>query len=215
MWHALRAELSYFRTHVIVAWSIAAGVATLTVVLNVLGGGEDPSGFVVAGLPGLLLIIASMVVGFIAQGTRSEERRGRLLLAGPVRPRQLGAVMVLLPVCLLGLGALAGGAVLGTVFLATGELELMTVLIVGRVGAQMLAIVQLGPLAQEASAAHRQRRSWVAGAGWAAFVVAILLLVAMQWAPAEVFGIVGQMAVAVVLMVASSTMYTNRTDFTR
>jgi len=97
MWHALRAELAYLRVYLLSAFAIALGVAVMVDGLIVLTDDNGEQGYVLAGLPGLFMIISAMVVGFIGQGLRSEERRMRLLLAGPLTPRQLAGVMVLLP----------------------------------------------------------------------------------------------------------------------
>ena len=102
MWHALRAELVYFRPWLLGGLAIAAFVG---IFLSVLVRLVDDADGVPAFLPAMFPFIAGMVVAFIAQSYRIEERRARLLLAGPLTPRQLGVVMVLLPPCLVGLGA--------------------------------------------------------------------------------------------------------------
>jgi hypothetical protein len=163
----------------------------------------------------MFLIIASMVVGFIAQGTRSEERRARLCLAGPLTPRKLGLLMVLLPVSLMALGAVAGALVFGVAGLVTGKMAMKTVYIVGTVGSQMLAIVLMGPLAQEASAAYRQGRRLASTVAWFGFFGSILLLIALQWYPIKEHVIFLQLAVAVAIMTTSAALFAHRTDFTR
>jgi hypothetical protein len=214
MWRVLRAELIYFRIYLLVAWSIAAGVAVIVNLLTLLADDDHPGTVVAAGLPGIFFVIAAMIISFVAQGTRSEERRARLLLAGPVTPRQLGLVLVLLPAGLIGLGALAGGLLVALAAILTGKLEPTPVSMVSSVTGQMFAIALLGPLAQESTAARRQDRGRVAIAGWTAFILAILLLAAFL--PMDgIFVIVGQATIAVTAMVASAAMYAGRTDFTR
>jgi hypothetical protein len=214
MWRMLRAELVYFRLYLLVAWSISFGVAVIVNLLTLLADDDHPGTVVAAGLPGIFFVIAAMIIGFVAQGTRSEERRTRLLLAGPVTPRQIGAVLVLLPAGLIGLGVLAGGLMVALASILTGQIELTPARMVGRVTGQMFAIALLGPLAQESTAARRQGRGRAAIAGWTAFVLAILLLAAFL--PMDgIFVIVGQAVIAVIAMVASAAMYAGRTDFTR
>jgi hypothetical protein len=223
MWRVLRAELVYFRSYLLVAWSIAFGVALLVNLLTLIGGGDDRRAVVTVAtiLPGIFFIIAAMIVGFIAQGTRSDERRARLLLAGLVTPRQLGAVLVLLPACLIGLGALASALTAALAALITGQPEPTLWGKLGVIAGQMFAIVMLGPLAQESSAAHRQCRNRAAVAGWTGFVLAILLLATFQVFGTEtsisvILGqVVGQVVIAVTAMVVSAIMYAGRTDFTR
>jgi hypothetical protein len=215
MWHALRAELDYFRMWLLGAWSIAFAVALLLNLLVLFGAGDGPPSIVAAGLPGMFMVIAAMVVGFIAQGMRSEERRARLLLAGPLTPRQLGWVMVLIPAILVTLGVLAGGLLIGVVSLVTGRFDLQSVGIVGGVAAQLFAIAQMGPLAQESTAARRQQRTRAALFGWALFAASILFLAAAQWYLKSIAGLLGQVALAAAAMIAAATLYAGRTDFTR
>jgi hypothetical protein len=215
MWHALRAELAYFRPWLLGGLGIAAGVVIIISVVFQLVGDDGPPSHVAAGLRGFFPIIAGMVVGFIAQSYRSEERRARLLLAGPLGPRQLAGVTVLLPAILFGIGVLAAGLVIGAESLVTGKLEFETLRFVSGVAGMLFAMGQMGPLAQESTAAHRQRRPRAAIAGWAAFVMAIILLAVCQPFLGSIQGNLGQVIVAVVCMVAAATLYTGRTDFTR
>lgn len=212
MWHVLRAELAYFRPWLLGALGIAAFVSTLLTILTLFVDGSDGvPGFVV----GMFPIIAGMVVAFIAQSYRSEERRARLLLAGPLTPRQLAGVLVLLPVCLVGLGALFGGLWVAATRWIIGPLEPATLPTLGMFSVQFLAYAQMGPLAQEATAAHRQRRGRAAIAGWTVFVGAILFLVASQFFLGSLYGQLGMLISVVMAMVVAAVLYTGRTDFTR
>jgi hypothetical protein len=225
MWHALRAELAYFRPWLLGGLGIAAGVVIIVSVVFFAVGEEGPPSHAAAGIRGMFLIMAPMIVGFIAQTFRSEERRARLLLAGPLTPRQLAGVMVLLPVVLFGIAVLAAGLVIGAGSLVTGKLELESLNIVGYVGGMMFMMMMMGLLAQEATAARRQRRLRAAAAGWAGFVVAVLLFAALSVAAlylAAPQGFVtwthlnlGNLIVAVTAMVAFAALYAGRTDFTR
>ena len=220
MWHALRAELAYSRPWLLGGLGLAAGVVIIVSVVFLAVGDDGPPSHAAAGIRGMFLIMAPMVVGFIAQAYRSEERRARLLLAGPLTPRQIAGAAVLLPVILFGIGVLGAGLVIGAGSLVTGKLELETLNIVGFVGGQMFAYVQMGLLAQEATAARGQRRLRAAAAGWAGFVLAVLLLAALYLALAQEFLswihlILGHLIVAVAAMVASVALYAGRNDFTR
>jgi hypothetical protein len=215
MWHALKAELAYFRPWLFGGLGIAAGVITIISVVFFLVGDDGPPSHVAAGLRGFFFMIAGMVVGFISQSYISEERRARLLLAGPLTPRELAGVTVLLPATLFGIGVLAAGLLIGAESLITGRLELETLRMISGVGGMLFAIGQMGPLAQESTAARRQRRPRAAIAGWALFVLAILLLSVLQMILGSIHGNLGQVVVALLVMVASWTLYQGRTDFTR
>lgn len=212
MWHALRAELVYFRPWLLGGLGIAAFVSTLLTVLAIFVDGAD-------GVPGFLAgmfpIIAGMVVAFIAQSYRSEEHRARLLLAGPMTPRQLAGVMVLLPSCLVGLGALAGAVFVGAIALLTGPLQEATQPTLGVFAVQFLAYAQMGPLAQEATAARNQRRNGAAVVGWGVFVGAVFLLVATQFVLGSTYGVLAQLVTVIVAMAVAAVLYLGRTDFTR
>ena len=212
MWHALRAELAYFRP-----WLLGGlGIATFVVVLlsslvRFLEDGDGPPSFVIAMFP----ILAGMVVSFIAMGLRVEERRSRLLLSGPLTPRQLAGVTVLLPACLVGLGVLAAAPMIGLATLITGKFEPSALRVVAGFAGQFWAYAQLGPLAQESSAARRQQRSTAAIAGWAVFVGAILVLAASQFFMRSVSGYLGLAMAAVAAMGVAAALYQRRTDFTK
>jgi hypothetical protein len=78
----------------------------------------------------------------------------------------------------------------------------------------MTAIVLMGPLAQESSAAHRQRRTLAWVVGWGTFVASILLMAGCTFLARE-HGLAIQSAIAVIAMAVSAILYTGRTDFTR
>ena len=219
MWHALRAELAYSRPFLFGSLGIAAGVATLVSVV-LLAVGDGPPRHVTAGLRGVFLILAPMVVGFIAQAYRYEERRVRLLLAGPLTPRQLIGVTMLLSVVLFGVGVLAATLLVGAEALITGKLELESLRMVGYVGGLLFMQMQMGLLAQEATAARGQGRLRAAAAGWAAFVLAVLLLAALSLAAVQealtwIHLTLGSLIVALSAMLASAALHAGRTDFTR
>ena len=63
MWHALRAELAYFRPWLLGALGIAVAVSTLVSVLIQIDG--DAPDFATVGIRSMFLIMAPMIVGFI------------------------------------------------------------------------------------------------------------------------------------------------------
>jgi hypothetical protein len=218
MWHALRAELAYARPYLFGGLGIAAGIVVLVSVIWYAVGGPPPHA--AAAVRGLFPILASMVVCFIVQAYRNEERRARLLLAGPLTPRQLAGVTALLPVVLSAIGIAAAGLVLGLGAILSGRLELESLHIAGFVGGQMFAYPQLVPLVQESVAARGQGRPRAAAGGWAGFVLAILALAvpyAGLAAGVLTWGhlILGHLAVAVAALAASVVLYVGRTDFSR
>ena len=221
MWHALRAELTYFRAYLLGGLGIAVGVAAILTVVFLLVGDDGPPRSVAAVLRGMFMMMAPLIVGFITQALRSEEGRARLLLTGPLTPRQLGGVNVLIPTLLFALGMLISALSIGVEFLITGELALETLKsIIGFVGGQLFAYLQLGLLVQEATAASRQRRTRAAMAGWtglgaSVLLLAVLYLLLMQASLTWTHLVLGHLLVAATAMAASVSLYAGRTDFTR
>ena len=212
MWHALRAELAYFRPWLLGGLGIAAGVVVIMgLLLRFVDEGDGPPSFVLAMFP----IIAGMVVSFIAQSYRVEERRARLLLAGPLTPRQLAWVTVLLPLCFVGLSVLATPFLIALGGLIAGKLESASLRVTGGFAVQFWAYAQLGPLAQESSAARRQQRFSAAILGWAVFVGVILVSAASQFFLHSLEGHLGQITAVAAAMGVAAVLYQGRTDFTR
>jgi len=212
MWRSLKAELVYFWPWLLGGLGIAAFVVVLlSLLVRFLEEGDGPPTFVIAMFP----IIAGMVVAFIAQSYRVEERRARLLLAGPLTPRQLAGVTVLLPACFVGLGVLAAVPMTGLATLITGKLEPSALPVIAGFAGQFWAYAQLGPLAQESTAARRQQRSTAAITGWAVFVGAILVLAASQFFLNSIYGYLGVAMAALAAMGVAAALYQRRTDFTR
>lgn len=222
MGHALKAELDYFRAWLLGGFGIAAGVAILVTVIFWLVGEEGPPSHAAAGIRAMFLVMAPLQVGFIAQTFYREERRARLLLAGPLAPRQLAALMVLLPVCFAVLGVVAGGLALGVDALVTGRLQVEAVNMAGFVGGLVFAMLMIALLIQELTAAQRQRRRRSAVAGWAALGVAVIVLGALWAAGLVLQGSwtwtslhLGNLVVAAASAAAAVELYARRTDFTR
>jgi hypothetical protein len=212
MWRALKAELAYFWIWLLGGLGIAAFVVILlSVLVRFLEEGDGPPAFVIAMFP----IIAGMVVSFVAQGYRVEERRARLLMAGPLTPRQLAWVTVLLPVFFVGIGVLAVAPMIGLGTLITGKFEPSALPVVAGFAGQFWAYAQLGPLAQESTAARRQQRSSATIAGWTVFVAAILVLAASQFFMHSIYGHIGVATAALAALVGAAVLYQRRTDFTR
>ena len=212
MWHALKAELVYFRVWLIGGLGIGAGVSLMMYALKwFVDDAEGIPGF----LTSIFLLIAGMVVSFIVQSYRWEERRTRLLLAGPLTPRQLAWMSVLLPACLMFVGAMASALMIGLTALISGYLDLADLHMTAVFGVEFWAYAQMGPLVQEATAARRQGRSRSAIAGWAVFAVAVLLLAAGMFFRHLIQANLGQMMAIAMSMVVAVKLYTARTDFTR
>ena len=212
MWHALRAELVYFRMWLFGGLGIAGGITVFMHVLKWLfDDGEGVPGF----LTSMFLLIAGMVVAFVAQSYRAEERRARLLMAGPLTPRQLAGGLVRLPAALMGLCVLLTAFKIGLEALITGRLDIESVRTTASFAGQFWAYAQLGPLAQEASAAHRQRRSRAVVVGWGVFVGAVLVLAASWLFAGSIHGFLGPMIAAGAAMAVAAALYQGRTDFTR
>ena len=212
MWHALRAELAYFLPWLLGGLAIAAGVGGLLIALIwFVPGADGVPGF----LPEMFLIIAGMVVSFIALSYRWEERRSRLLLSGPLTPRQLAGIVVLLPACLVGLAALAALLKFGLFALVTGNFDLANLGFIGAFTGEFLAYAQMGPLVQEATAARRQGRGPAAVVGWVVFVGAVVVLAASMLFRNSIQGYLALLMVVVSAMSVAAWLYEGRTDFTR
>lgn len=220
MWRALRADLAYFWPWLLGSLGIAAGVVVIISVVFWAVGNDGPPPHAAAGIRGMFLVMAPMVVGFVIQSLRTEERRARLLLAGPLTPRDIAGAMVLLPVGLLAVGVAAAALVMGAGALVTGRLDPESLNIAGFVGAQLFVYTQLGLLVQEAVAARSQRRGRATVAAWIGFAVAVVLLASLYLVQARQLAtwnqiILGQLAVAALAMVGTLALYSGRTDFTR
>lgn len=220
MWHALRAELAYSRPYLLGGLGIALGVTAIVSAVFYAVGESGPPSHAAAGIRGMFLALAPLIVAFIVQANRVEERRALLLLAGPLSPRQLATVTVALPVVLFGVAVCAAGAVVCLEALVTGRFALESLSIAGLVGVQLFLYTQLSLLAQETAAARRQQRQRAATAGWVGFFAAVLFLVGLyaainlQLLPwLEILA--GHLVLTAALMAATVTLYTGRTDFTR
>jgi hypothetical protein len=220
VWQALRAELFYALPYLLAAFGTAAGAALVVSALSLVVGGNAPPRQVVAGLRAMFAFMAPMVVGFIVQATRVEERRTRLLLAGSSTPLGLGVVTVLLPAVLFGLGTLAAATVLGVELLVTGRLARVSVILPGFVGTMMFLVGLLVLLGSESATALTERRRQEAAAGWTAFAIAVALLTVLStasfWRSPEWASLVaGALLVAIIAMAASVALFASRRDFTR
>jgi hypothetical protein len=222
MWQAIRAELAYFRPWLIGGYGIAAGVVIIVSVVFYAVGEDGPPGHAAAGIRGMFMIMAPLILGFVIQEMRREERRTRLLLAGPLTPRQLAGVNVLLPLLLLGVGVIGAGLMIGIEALLTGGLATEALHIVGYVGGMIFVGLMIGQLIPEATVAYRERRRRAAVASWAGFGVAMLLLAALTTLAVVFQGPLswpimhlGNVIVAAAGMAASVALYSGRTDFTR
>jgi uncharacterized membrane protein len=201
---------------------MAVGVVLLVSAIFFAVGDDGPPSHAAAGIRGMFLIMAPMIVGFVAQGLRTEERRERLLLAGPLTPRQIAGATILMSVVLFVIGLLAAGLMLAIEALFTGRLAFESLHIAGYVGGLMFAILHMIPLVQEAVAARDQQRSRAAALGWAGFVLAVLLFALPTVAAVTIQGDqtwpslhLGNLLVAITAMLTSVALYTGRTDFTR
>ena len=212
MWHALKAELVYFRMWLLGGLGIAAGVSVMMLVIKwFVDDAEGIPGF----LTSMFLFIAGMVVSIIVQSYRWEERRTRLLMAGTLTPRQLAGVLVVLPVCFMSVGAAAGVLMIGLTALITGHLDLTDLRMTGVFGLEFWAYAQMGPLVQEAAAARRQGRGQAAIIGWTVFAIAILLLAVGMFFRHMIQANLGQLLAIVMAMVVAAAIYQGRNDFTR
>jgi hypothetical protein len=220
MWHALRAELAYLRPSLLGSLGIALLATTIMTTINAVVGG--PPAFAAAAIRGMFWMMAPLIVAFVVQAYRTQERRTRLLLAGPLTPRQLALVSVLLPVALGACGTVAAGLSLGIESAITGAFAFETLHIVGYVGGQLLLYTQMGLLLQEAIVSSQQRRLGAAVLGWATLLAGALLFTALSIGAFTHQGPwtwpllnAGNLVAAVTAMVVTVLLHTGRSDFTR
>jgi hypothetical protein len=213
MWHALKAELAYFRPWMLWGFALAAGIVVLLhVLLHLFGEGETVPPF----LPAMFPILAGMVVSFVAQSYRFEERRVRLLLKGSLTPRQLGQVIVLLPICLVGAGILVATLVVILGNLASANPDAPTFRTLGVLGGQFLVYALLGTLIQEAVTAQLQDRRRSAVATWIGIVVTVPIITTFYWLESRpALYIASYALVAAMIMIGTVKLYEGRKDFTR
>jgi hypothetical protein len=138
-----------------------------------------------------------------------------LLLAGSLTPRDLASVTVLLPVCFMAIAVAAGVPLVALAFIITSKFEPVAVAMTAGFGIQFLAYAQLGPLAQESTAARRQRRGRASLTGWIIFGIGVLTLAVAQFGEFGVGARLTSATVVVVTMIAAAILYQGRTDFTR
>jgi hypothetical protein len=222
MWHALKAELDYFRPWLAGAFGLAIGVTTLVSGIFWAVGEEGPPSHAAAGIRGMFLVMAPVILGFVIQAMRNEERRTRLLMTTPMTPRDLAWITVLIPSLLFVVGIAGAALMLALERLLTGSLVLESVHIVGFVGGMVFMGTMIGLLIQEAVAAHQQGRARAALAGWGVLAFSVLILAAIQtvsivfqspatWPMMHV----GNLVAAVAAMAATVKISSARTDFTR
>ena len=65
MWHALRAELAYSRSWLFGGLGLAIGVVIIVSLVFFAVGGDGPPSHAAAGIRGMFMIMAPMIVGFI------------------------------------------------------------------------------------------------------------------------------------------------------
>ncbi len=214
MWPLLRAELTYTRVFLVAAWAIAAGVALFVNLMVFLGGKAEP--FVIGVLPGLFIVVASMVAAFIAQGSRAEEHRLRLYLQTPHPPLEVALAMVAVPVVFTAAGAAVGLVTVLVTDLVLGPLARVTPQIPATVALHLLAVNLLGLLAAEASTAWTQRRRGRATTAWLVFIVCLPFVGIVH--VRESFSLMPTAATASVVLLAGAmtvAMFVRRTVYLR
>lgn len=213
MWHALRAELAYARPWMLGALGIASAVCLFVSIVFVLGGGPDQP--IAAGLRGFFFVLSGMVVGYIVAGYRGEERRTRLLMAGPLSPKQLAWLNPTLTLLLFAIGVGAAGVLVAVEALIMQGLHAETWHFLNGQVATLLAVVQLGPLAHAAILARRERRQTSSVVGWSCFLVLVFVLALSQLRLGTAISSATLVAVALIAYFVSVALYMGRTDFTK
>lgn len=220
MWRILRVELAYLLPWLLGGLGLALGVTTLVTGIFAIFGG--PPELVATAIRVLFPMVAAMIVAFIAQAHRTQERRVRLLLAGPSTPGQLAVVSALIPFALGACGALAAGSIVAVESAIRGTIRVVTLHLVGYVGGQLTLYALIGLLIGEVAFCGRQRRRRAAAAGWATLIAGTILVAVVTvgaltdrgpwtWPILHAANLVAAVGTAVVTV----SLFTARTDFTR
>ncbi len=220
MWQALRAEFAYLRPWLLGGLGIAFAVmALVSVIFATLGG---PPAFAASAIRAMYPLGACMIVAFIVQAYHKDERRALLLLAGPVTPRQLATISVLIPLALGVCGMLAATLTLSIDAAITGSAAFERLHLVGYLGGQLILYNLIGLLIHEAVVSARQRRRAAAVAGWTTLIAGALLVTLLTIAASSRQGPLSwpilhaaNLFVAAVAIVVTVRLYTGRSDFTR
>jgi len=220
MWRLLSEEFRLYRPVLLISWAV--GIAIFGLILSLvalLGDANDRThmGTLAAQLP-LVLLVASMVAGFIVTGTDRSESRVRLLMTLPVSLRQVGGARILLPVAMLLLGLLVAHAGFALLLAFQGQpFALERHLNVDFMGLQMLLWVLVALVVREVIELHRAR-GWRAALGSAALLIATIVFVGwLLVGPIESLAtrtaVVGALDAGV--GVGTLAMFCRRADFTR
>lgn len=222
MWRALRAEIAYYHPWLLGAFGIALGITALLAGIFSSVGGDGPDPHAAAGIRGMFPMMAPLIVAYIAQGYRSDERRARLLLAGPLRPLQLAGVAVLVPVVLAVLGAVVSAVVMAIEARITGRLDFESVHFVAYVGGMLFMMAFVALLIQEAVAAFRQGRRAVSIAVWVILVLAVAAYASVTGGVVVYQGPNswpllhgGNAVLSLAAAIGTIVLFTRRTDFTK
>ena len=215
MWQLLRAELAYYRRVLLTAWSIALAVAVcLTLLVGVLGDkDEDESLLILLGfLPGLFLMVASMISAFIAVGGTSEEKRLYLHMMLPVPVRRVAATVVLLPEILVLIGIAVFEAWFVTAALIAGQPPTGSWWRPLQIGSLLMIVVQFPTLFTSLDAAQRDRGRWIPWLVMVAAIVGMFLIQSMEIAWLETLL---ALALAAGMVLINLPLVASRRDFTK
>lgn len=215
MWQLLRAELAYYRRVLLTAWSIALAVAVcLTLLVGVLGDkDEDESLLILLGfLPGLFIMVASMVSAFIAVGGTSEEKRLYLHITLPVPIKRVAAATVLLPEILVLIGIIVFQAWFATAGLLTGQPPTGSWWRPLQIGSLLMIVVQFPALFTSLDATQRDRGRWIP---WLVMVAVIAGMFLIQSMEAPALETLLALTLAAVMVLINIPLVATRRDFTK
>lgn len=200
MWRLVEATIRYHLPALVIAWTIALGVAGLIHALRWFADGKAELGLT-GFLGGLFLAVASMVVGFVVQGIEKEEKRTRLHVGLPFTPLQVAVARVAAPLVLLAAGVVAGigfAAITGMLGSVPGGVRSMHTLPV--IGAQFAFYLQIPTLLIEAGHLRERRGLFAAASVWLLVALGIVAAASFQ------FSIVKVSAAAPVYALAPATL---------
>ena len=221
MWNALKAELAYFRPWIFGGLGLAVGVVLLISGIFYAVGDEGPAPHDAAGIRAMFMMMAPAILSIVILALRTEEKRPLLLMAGPLTPRGMAGVTVLVPTVLFAVGVLCAALTLTINALVFRTPAGEWGHIIGFVGGLILMMQMVGLLGQEAAAAHREGRSRDSWGGWSILGVLVLAHAAVLTAGVIVQGPgtwpsfhVANLVVAAVALATCLALYSKRTDFT-
>jgi hypothetical protein len=199
------------------AWLIALAVAVgINLLVWAVGEADQIEPMLVGGMPGVFLLVASMIAGIVAGAVEMEESRPILHHMLPVSRRTAILARVAVPVVMVIVGALLAVAMMAVSVAIFPEMPATRMTVPLFIAVQLLVAVQIPFLIGELQVAKsdgRGRTRWIVLLLVIAAIVGLFPFNASSdyWGPIRIL-VSGIMAVG--LMVVIVVLYERRTNYT-